>query len=169
MLQNIRNKLVAQKERNQIFQQPMELEQFKQRFDQLKLVNQQEDAFNREALITLLTTTTAVIHVYLGGTLFVLNGVGFLALLAAHYAVPQRESYKKWTRDALFTYTGFTFVGYFVVKGLAGWTNPLGIATKLVELGLLRVLSADRKAAEDAPMLILQADEQLDVELIAAS
>ena len=85
-----------------------------------------------------------------------LNGVGFLAALAAHYGVPQRESYQQWTRDGLLGYTGFTVAGYFVVNGIGGWTNPLGIATKLVELGLIRVLWADRTAAKDKPVTFME-------------
>ena len=117
---------------------------------------EQEEAFNRQALIAALTGTTAAIHIYLGGTLFVLNGVGFLAGLAAHYAVPQRESYQKWTREGLFGYTGVTVAGYFALKGLAGFASPIGLATKLVELGLMRVLWEDGQAAKQKRVVIIE-------------
>ena len=124
--------------------------------EQQARILEQEEEFNRKALIAALTGTTAAIHIYLGGTLFVLNGVGFLAALAAHYAVPQRESYQKWTREGLFGYTGVTVAGYFALKGLAGFGSPIGLATKLVELGLMRVLWEDGKAAEQKRVVIIE-------------
>lgn len=164
MLQTIRTGVTAQRGRARQLRQMLRTSTDKHEIARL---TDQETALNREALIAILTGTTAVIHIYLGSTLFVLNGAGYLALLAAHYAVPQRESYKQWTRDALYGYTGFTLVGYFVVKGVAGWTNPIGVATKLVELGLLHVLQADRKAADEAPVLLLQSEEAtLEMQLI---
>ena len=131
--------------------------------EQTRLI-EKEEAFNREALIAALTGTTAAIHIYLGGTLFVLNGVGFLAALGAHYAVPQRESYQKWTREGLFGYTGVTVAGYFALKGLAGFASPIGLATKLVEMGLMRVLWEDAEAAKQKPVVIIES-EHGDVEV----
>lgn len=108
-----------------------------------------ESNYNRKVLITTLTGATAVIHIALGGSLFILNGLGFLALLAAHEAVPKRESYRKWTREGLLGYTGFTVLGYMIVKGVQGWVAPIGILTKLIELGLIRVLWVDGQEASN--------------------
>ena len=113
----------------------------------------QEDTVNRNVLIAGLTGTTAVLHVALGTQIFVLNGIGYLALLAAHYATPERESYRKYTRDALFGYTSFTVVAYFAARGTSGFLDPTGVASKLIELGLLRVLWADRAKATTAAWL----------------
>ena len=124
-----------------------------------------EAAFNRKVLTAVLTGTTAVIHISLGGQLFVLNGLGFLALLAADNLVPERESYQKYTRGALFNYTGLTFAGYFALRGLAGFSSPVGMATKLVELGLLQVLREEDKVAgaaaerSDASALLAASNE----------
>lgn len=149
---HIQQLISAQRQRGSLLHRLAEQEIPADSIDQAQLLKD-EEAFNRQALIAALTSSTAVIHIYLGGTLFVLNGVGFLALLAAHYAVPPRESYRKWTRDGLLGYTSFTALAYFVVKGVSGWTNPIGIATKLIELGLIRVLWADR-AADNGPLIV---------------
>lgn len=107
----------------------------------------QEAAFNRQVAIIALTGATATIHIALGTPLFILNGVGYLALLGAHLAVPDRESYRTYTRNALLGYTGVTVIGYFALQGVAGFTDPLGVLNKLIELGLLNVLWEDRGSA----------------------
>ena len=107
-----------------------------------------EAQITRDVLIITLTGTTAIIHLTLGSSLFVLNGVGYAGLLAAHYLVPPRETYRQYTRDALLGYTGFTFVAYFLVNGVPGaFTSVTGVVCKLVELGVLNVLWKDRQAA----------------------
>ena len=82
-------------------------------------------------------------------------------LLTTHYAVPQRESYRKWTRDGLFGYTGVTIASYFVVRGVAGWVDPLGMTAKLIELGLLRVLWAEQAASVDPVEIIFEEEQRL--------
>ncbi len=107
-----------------------------------------EEQITRDVLIIALTSTTAVIHILLPNPLFVYNGIGFAGLLAAHYLAPPRETYRQHTRTALFGYTGFTFVAYFVAKTTAAaFSSVPGIACKLVELGLINVLWKDRQAA----------------------
>lgn len=114
-----------------------------------------KDQTLRDVLTVALTGTTAVIHLGLGSQLFVLNGVGFAGLLAAHYLVPDEERYKQYTRDALIGYTGFTIMGYFAVLGPAGaFANVTGIAAKLAEMGLIDVLWKDRQAASPEPITI---------------
>lgn len=101
----------------------------------------------REVLVISLTSATAILHLTLGTKLFVLNGVGYAGLLALHYLAPQSETYRQYTRSALFGYTGVTTLGYFIVNGVGSFTNPVGIANKLIELGLLAVLWQDQKEA----------------------
>jgi hypothetical protein len=102
----------------------------------------------REVLIISLTSATAIMHLALGTPLFVLNGMGYAGLLAAHYLAPPQETYRQYTRGALFGYTGFTVVAYFAVRGAAGFTSPVGVANKLIELGLLSVLWQDGRLAQ---------------------
>ncbi|MCB9162466.1 MAG: hypothetical protein H6644_21900 [Caldilineaceae bacterium] len=115
--------------------------------ERLSQLQAQEAAFNRRVLIVALTGATAGLHLALGTQLFALNGLGYLALLGAHFATPDRESYRAYTRDALFGYTGVTVVGYFALRGTAGFADPTGMASKLIELGLMNVLWADRGSA----------------------
>lgn len=153
----------SQRRRGSLLQRLAEGEISAESIDQTQLLKD-EEAFNRQALIVALTTSTAIIHIYVGGTLFVLNGIGFLVLLAAHYTAPPRESYRKWTRDGLMGYTGFTTLAYFIVRGIGGWTSPIGVASKLVELGLIRVLWADRNADDGDPVLVLETTiEELEI------
>ncbi|MGB0388356.1 MAG: hypothetical protein ACPGWR_26350 [Ardenticatenaceae bacterium] len=159
MFRPIFQQVNAQRERSHALQRLAKEEATEASKEQQARIIEQEEAFNRDLLITALTGTTAVIHIYLGGTLFVLNGVGFLAALAAHHAVPQRESYQKWTREGLFGYTGVTVAGYFALKGLAGFGSPIGVATKVVELGLMRVLWEDAEAAQDKPVVIIESED----------
>lgn len=158
MFSTIMQKFNAQRERGNLIQHITKENAARSSVEEQTRVIEQEEAFNRDLLITALTGTTAAIHIYLGGTLFVLNGVGFLAALGAHYAVPQRESYQKWTREGLFGYTGVTVAGYFALKGLAGFGSPIGIATKVVELGLMRVLWEDAEDAKHKPIVIIESE-----------
>jgi hypothetical protein len=110
-------------------------------------INLSEEEVIREVLIIGLTGATAMIHVTLGAPIFVLNGIGYAGLLGLHYLVPPKETYRQYTRSALFGYTGVTVIGYFIVNGAGGFTNSIGIADKLIELGLLAVLWQDQPAS----------------------
>jgi hypothetical protein len=89
--------------------------------------------------IILLTVATAAIHLLLGlrfgDTLFILNGVGYLGLLAALY-LPQLRSYQNYTRWALIAYTAVTILAWAVMTGF-DLASPLGVATKLIEVILI--------------------------------
>lgn len=111
----------------------------------LALINLSEEEITREVLIIGLTSATAIIHLTLGAPIFVLNGIGYAGLLGLHYLVPPKEAYRQYTRSALFGYTGVTVVGYFIVNGAGGFMNSIGIANKLLELGLLAVLWQDQQ------------------------
>ena len=83
---------------------------------------------------------TAIIHLYLGSLgfpLFLLNGLGYLALVAALYLpVPHLARYSSAVRWVLIGYTALTVVLWILV----GARNPIGYADKLIELALIVLL-----------------------------
>lgn len=97
--------------------------------------------------IVLFTLGTALIHISLlfPDVLFILNGLGYLALLAA-YTLPL--PLVKERRDAV----RWVFLGYVVVTIVAwlaigdkSWpSGALGYITKLIELTLIAFLILDR-------------------------
>ncbi len=95
--------------------------------------------------IIVLTLTTAAIHLYLGSLglpMFVLNGLGYLALLTALYApIPGLAPYKNLVRWALIGYTALTIVLWLFITG--GASTTLGYADKVVELVLITLLLLD--------------------------
>ena len=100
----------------------------------------------RQKAIVGLTVATALIHIVLGfisgGTfliIFLLNGVGYLGLLAALYFLPQMAGQRSMVRWALLAFTAVTFVLYFVFNWPDIWA-PMGIVDKLIELVLIILL-----------------------------
>lgn len=98
----------------------------------------------RKVAVISLTGATALIHIALGLQaglpLFVWNGAGFIALLAGQYFTPQLEPYRAEVRDGFIAYSGTTIVAYFLLQGSAGLLNPVGMATKVIEAGLIGLL-----------------------------
>lgn len=96
--------------------------------------------------IIVLTIATAAIHFFVAyifpsmRTLFILNGLGYLALLAAYF-LPQLRNARNLVRWALIAFTAVTIVGYFVVNGVK--MDPLGLITKLIEVVLIFLLWKD--------------------------
>ena len=96
--------------------------------------------------VIVLTVETAVIHFYLGlqgFPLFILNGLGYLTLLAALILpVPRMSDYSSLTRWVLVGYTTLTIFLWIVV----GARNSIGYADKIIEIVLvaLLVLEANR-------------------------
>jgi hypothetical protein len=98
-----------------------------------------------------LTVITAVIHLFLGITsdmpmflvLFILNGIGYLALIAALYFLKMFATNQSLIRYALMAFTAVTFVLYFVFNWPNIW-GPVGIVDKAVELVLIVLLWMDR-------------------------
>ncbi len=90
-----------------------------------------------------LALLTGLIHLFLGIQdgipIFILNGLGFIALVAGLYLVPQLANLRNLIRWALFAYTAVTLIAYFVVN-----EQPLdsgfGLLTKAVELILVLLL-----------------------------
>ena len=70
--------------------------------------------------IIALALLTALIHLFLGVqggiAIFILNGLGFIALVAALYLLPQLAHWSTYIRWALVAYTAITIVAYFVVN-----------------------------------------------------
>ena len=90
-----------------------------------------------------LTLTTAYIHLTLGGTLFILNAAGYLALAAALAATaiphPLIERVAWLPRLALGAYTLVTIMAYLVI----GPYFTLGWVTKGVEVAIVTLIVAD--------------------------
>jgi hypothetical protein len=103
----------------------------------------------RRYLIILLAVATGLIHLIplgflFGGTqiLFVLNGLGYLALIAALYFIPQLAGMRSLIRWVLIAYTAITLILYFVMNWPDVWA-PLGLITKAIELVLIVLLLMD--------------------------
>src|SRR5918997_4051613 len=95
--------------------------------------------------IFLLALATAAIHLYLGlsfgNTLFVLNGLGYLGLLAAlQLPIPQLARFRNVVRWVLVAYTALTIVLWFL---MAPYYSVIGYADKAVEAVLIALLIAD--------------------------
>ena len=93
--------------------------------------------------IIILTILTALIHIALGEPLFILNGLGYLALLAALY-LPLFKRWNRLIRWVFGLYVLLTIVLYFVFHPEGSWQQDgLGMATKLIEVILLLLLIYD--------------------------
>jgi hypothetical protein len=100
-------------------------------------------------LISILTVTTAAIHLILAvldenfRILFTLNGIGYLILLWALLRPPAfLEARQSLMHAAFILFTAVTFIGYFVVNGLALFDpgHTLDLVDKTVELILIGAL-----------------------------
>jgi hypothetical protein len=98
-----------------------------------------------------LTVITAVIHLFLGITadmpmflvLFILNGIGYLALIAALYFLKMFAPNRSLIRWALLGFTAVTVILYFVFNWPDVW-GPIGLFDKAVELVLIILLWMDK-------------------------
>lgn len=83
---------------------------------------------------------TAMIPLYLslsGIPMFVLNGLGYLALVAALYLpVPRLARYRSAVRWVLIGYTALTIVPWILV----GARTPIGYVDKVIEVALIALL-----------------------------
>jgi hypothetical protein len=96
--------------------------------------------------IILLTLITAVIHFTLvfPSALFILNALGYLALLVALYLpIPQLRNYRHLVRWALMGYTALTVVLWVVM----GSRIPIAYVAKVDELVLISLLWLDSRQA----------------------
>ena len=96
--------------------------------------------------VIVLTVGTALIHLYLGlqgFPLFILNGLGYLTLLAALILpIPRISEYRNLVRWVLVGYTALTIFLWILV----GARNAIGYTDKVIEIALvvLLVLEASR-------------------------
>jgi phosphatidylserine synthase len=98
-----------------------------------------------------LTLATALIHLTLGGTLFLLNAVGYLVLgaaylLAAAVPMPSIRRFSWLPRVGLVAFASVTIVAYLVI----GPYFTLGWLTKGVELAIVLLVIADLLIETDA-------------------
>ena len=100
--------------------------------------------------IILLTLATAFIHLYLSikiiasgmsGTLFILNGLGYLALLAGLFLpIPVVKNYRPLLRILFIVFTLVTIFAWVAVGARDAW----GYSDKAVEVLLVILLWLDR-------------------------
>jgi hypothetical protein len=90
--------------------------------------------------VVVLVLGTAGIHLYLGLSgfpLFVLNGLGYIALVAALYLpIAPLARYRGLVRWTLIGYAALTIVLWVLV----GARNAIGYADKLIEIALIVLL-----------------------------
>lgn len=96
-----------------------------------------------------LTMATALIHLVLalgndGFFLiaFLLNAVGYVALVAGLYFLPQFAERRPSVRWGLLGFTAVTFILYFVFNWPDVW-GPIGLIDKAIELVLIIMLWLD--------------------------
>jgi uncharacterized membrane protein len=111
--------------------------------------------------IFLLTLATAVIHLFLAFTaipyyglnfgvmLFILNGLGYLGLLAAlQLPIPQLARFRSAARWALVAYAALTILLWFI---MAPVYEIIGYIDKAIEVALITLLLADAYTASSEP------------------
>ena len=99
--------------------------------------------------LIILTVITALIHFERAiedpdiRILFILNGLGYFALLAGFY-LPAFQRFHKAIRWIFIGYTAVTILLYFVWVAMSGeWTIPLGPLAKLVEAAMIVLILRD--------------------------
>lgn len=99
--------------------------------------------------VIILTLITAIVHLVvlnLGGLqpMFILNGLGYLALLGALiWKFPAGQ--ERLVYYAFMAYTLVTIVAWYMVNGAEGFGSILGVGTKVVEVLLIVFLWLDLK------------------------
>jgi hypothetical protein len=116
----------------------------------------------RRSLIILLTLVTAGIHLYFFLTgernvflyqLFLLNAIGYIALLVLLYApLGLSASIQRLVRPVFIGYVVLTIVLYVILSAQSGiWSFPLAPISKVDELILVWLLWTERKAEMPNP------------------
>ena len=98
-----------------------------------------------------LTVATAIIHLNLGGTLFLLNAAGYLVLGAAYLVgvampVPAVRRFSWVPRVGLAAFASVTIIAYLVI----GPYFTLGWVTKGIELAIVLLVISDLLMGADA-------------------
>ncbi len=103
---------------------------------------------NNRLAIIVLTLATAFIHLYLsGGTdiLFILNGLGFLLLLAVMYVpLPFFDQFRSMAAWGLVGFSAITIVAYFVVNPNP-FASALGLLTKAIEFAIIILIVMNKR------------------------
>jgi hypothetical protein len=89
--------------------------------------------------IVLLTLATALIHLQLAfpDPVFILNGLGYLALIGALYLpIPQIAPYRNVVRWVLIGYTALTLFLWILI----GARTPIGYTAAAIEVALIALL-----------------------------
>ncbi len=97
--------------------------------------------------IVLLTLATALIHLQLAfpDPAFILNGLGYLTLLAVLYLpIEQVARYRSMVRWALIGYTALTIF----LWGLLGARTPIGYIDKMIEILLIFLLLLEARRSD---------------------
>jgi hypothetical protein len=97
--------------------------------------------------IIVLTLATALIHLQLNfpDPVFIMNGLGYLGLLAALYLpLPRLSRYRNLTRWALIGFTALTIFLWV----LFGARIPIGYVDKVIEVALIALLLLDARRRE---------------------
>jgi len=100
--------------------------------------------------IIILTLVTAAIHIFLGLTLpsplFILNGIGFLVLLAGLFLnVPFARDNRNLVRWVMMAFSAVTVLAWVAIGDKSWPGGALGYFTKLVEILLIVLLFMDRR------------------------
>jgi len=103
---------------------------------------------SRQLGIILLTLILAGIHISIlfPDTLFILNGLGYLGLLAAYFLpIPMLQTRRNLVRWALMGYTLITILAWVAIGDKSWPAGTLGYFTKLLEVLLIVFLWVDRR------------------------
>jgi hypothetical protein len=107
--------------------------------------------------IVALTFATAWIHATLGGTLFLLNAIGY-AVLAVALILPGPFGRVRWlVRYALIGFAATTIVAWFAF----GARFDLAYLSKAIELALIGLLLVDSWVVDGGPIVVARRLERL--------
>jgi hypothetical protein len=100
--------------------------------------------------IIILTLVTAAIHLYIGltlpATLFILNGIGYLILLAGLFLnIPFARDNRNLVRWVMIAFAAVTILAWVAIGDKSWPGGALGYFTKLVEILLIVLLFMDRR------------------------
>ena len=98
--------------------------------------------------ISALALLTGLIHLFLGvqygNALFILNGLGYFALVIGLYLLPQLAGWRARVRWALMAYAAITIVAYFV-QNPEPLNSGFGLLTKAIEVILIVLLFLEQR------------------------
>ena len=102
----------------------------------------------KQIAIIVLTLGTALIHFSLlfPDVLFILNGLGYLALLAAYFLpLPFTKNNHSLVRWVFIGYTIVTILAWIAIGDKSWPGSALGYITKLIEIALVILLWSDKE------------------------